>query len=339
MAKSTPSPQKSVLVVPEFGITRILRGYSGFEDQYQGKNVFNNVIWLSDRKDGKDPQAAVAFKKLQAQVDKNGGVIPGGGLTDNDTAINPWFQRGIPVPIGATIILYLPYSAASGSSGGTPYPLPFRYVVAWRNRSSSVNALARQPYHSAFDGLGQPDNGSNAALTATGISSNIFSGAATARRVIQAFWEPLRYAQAEPAGGDISTEDVWANSFRTNPSSDLSLAPQPPLFPYFKTVPPAPNPTYGSIGQGAIKNNTLDRYPNYVPISLKVKGDEMMIGVMLDTSFAPVGPAITFDFDANAYLLSLLFGRAGFVTGNAALAPPLVPNKSLGVFVTTGSSS
>lgn len=336
MAKSASSPQKSVLVVPEFGIVKVLRGYSDFEDQYQGKRIQGNVIWLSDRKDGKDPQAAVAFKKLQSEVDKNGGVIPGGGLTSNDTAINPWFQRGLPVPLGSTVIVYLPYAAGVGTQGEVTYPLPFQYVVAWRNRSSSVNALQRQPYHSAFDGLGEPDDGRNAAFTATGVASPIFSGQATARRVIQAFWDPLRYAQTEPAAGDLSVEDVWANSFRTNPSGDLTLAPQPPLFPYFKTVPPAPNPTYGSLGQGAIKNNTLDRYPNYVPVSLKAKGDEMMIGVMMDTSATISIP--TFDFDNNAFLLSVFFGRSGYVTGNASLATPLKQNKSLGVFVTTGSS-
>ena len=331
MSKS--SPQKGVLVVPEFGITKILRGYDDFEDVYQGQGIDNNVIWLSDRKDGKDPQAALAFKKLQAEVDANGGVIPPLGLTSNDTGVNPWLQRGLPVPLGASIVMYLPYAQGYSVSGEAFFNLPLKYIVAWRNRSVSAQGLNRQPYHQAFDGLGQTDDGRLNALTATGAGTHIFSGAATARRVIQAFWEPLRYAQAEPPlTGGPAIEDVWELTFRTAP--DVAQTPLPPLFPYLKTLTPAPNPTLGALGQGSLKNNNT--FPFYVPVSTKVKGDELLIGVTLDTS--NISPGAGFNFDAGAYILSLAFGRAGYITGDPSIATPLVPNRQLGVYVTTGSN-
>lgn len=334
-AKST-----SVLVHPDFSIARTLRGYKNFEDVYQGKSSANSTIWLSDRQSGKDPQADIAFAKLQGQINSLSGVIPPGGLDANDTQISPWFQRGIPVPLGATIVLWLPYLQANAIVGEAPVPIGVRYIVGWRTRDVSVFNQRREPFHQGVSGAGATDNGAIKNFEATGAAVPIFTGQATARRTILAAFECVRYAQAEPTLGSeaVATEDLWALELRLNPEQDKK--PSPPLFPYFKTQPAAaPGVVLGDLSQGVLVNGGPTSNPYgagalLVPVTMKCKGDELLLGVQLEpTGF--IAPA--WNFDNNAYNLSLFFGRAGFATGFPALAP-LGGNKQLGAYISTGSA-
>ncbi len=136
---------QSVLVTPDFSMARILRGYTDFEDIYQDTDQ-KYPIYLSDRKSGKDPISEVAYGRISAQYRANAGTLP---LDNNDTGVDPWLQRGVPVPLGAQCALYFPYiSSASTPSRG------YNYFLIWRVRSSSSYNQLRQPFHSPFNGAG-----------------------------------------------------------------------------------------------------------------------------------------------------------------------------------------
>ena len=340
MGRTTKS--NAVLVHPDFSITRTLRGYKDFEDVYQGVSSTQNVIWLSDRPSGKDPQAEVAFTKLQSEINSLSGVIPPGGLVTNDTAISPWLQRGVPVPLGATIVVWLPYFQANVPAFLVGRPNPMEYIVAWRTRSPSVYRQNRQPYHDGFDGIGQTDDGSGKNFQATGSATPIFTGTAKERRVIQGSWECLRYAQTEPTVGTdfIATEDVWSLKLSVAPTPGVQ--PLPPLFPYFKTTAPS-SPVLGDITQGVLKNGgpgffPFGTTPLYVPVTMKCKGDELILGVKTLVPPTELDPTGALNFDSNAYFISLFFGRAGYQTGHPDIATPFVPNKRLGAHISTGTA-
>lgn len=316
-------PSETVNVPADFSIVTTLRGYKNFEDVYQGVS-HSQLIYLSDRESGKDPESEEAYNRLSAELAANGGVVPPGGLTSNASGISPWLQRGIPVPLGGWIVLYLPYILSS--EGGSA----LLYYIGWRNRSVEHFRETREPFHLAFDGLGQDDDGSlKEAQAVGGAPTAIFGGATAVRRLITGYWEPTRWAPTtEPATGPTIFDD-FQSVIRMNPQGTAGPLTPTPLFPY---LDPTKNPVSGDVMQGFLKNappgsNQLA----YLPVPIRCKGDELILAVRCETD-------ANYDFNSSDFLISLLFGRAGYTTGQPTLAAPLVPIPTLGAYMSTGSA-
>ena len=82
---------QTVLVDAQFGIAKILRPYAGFEADYQGNQV-SNAIALTERGIALDPLAGK----------------PG---------YAPNLLRGLPVSLGARIVLWIPNVVAGDKFG------------------------------------------------------------------------------------------------------------------------------------------------------------------------------------------------------------------------------
>lgn len=120
-------PGQTVLVDAQFGIAKILRPYTGFETDYQGKSVFD-AIALTERGIALDPLAGK----------------PG---------YAPNLLRGLPVSIGSRVMLWLPNVIGGNSLGAYAY----RYSIGWRLRSTFDYRQLRGPYHYPKQGKGVPD--------------------------------------------------------------------------------------------------------------------------------------------------------------------------------------
>jgi len=123
---------QTVLVDAQFGIAKILRPFAGFEAVYQGKDITQNPIALTERGIALDPLAGK----------------PG---------YAPNLVRGLPVSMGARIVLWLPNVIASIVAGPLLSAIPYRYAIAWRLRSTFDYRQLRGPYHYPKQGKGVPD--------------------------------------------------------------------------------------------------------------------------------------------------------------------------------------
>jgi len=313
----------TVLVAPDYSMSRLLRGYVNFEDQYQGEPT-TQVIWLSDRKDGKDPLAKVAFDSLRAQYQRQGKTFSP-PLTDNETGVDPFLIRGLPVPIGAWVILYLPVcaNAVSGS---------LQFIVGWRLRGLDAYATARAPYHQADEGDGRNDDGSTYASQMGLGAVQIFDGAAMRRRLIISGWQSLRYPPAYSALAPTPVEKFQIESFGgyDDGVQGIFAGDQgnfPGIVPDTKVIP--------ALSQGILPNAT-NTTTFYHPIVIKALGDEMLLGVRPQNANAEVN----YDFNDDELELSYYFGRNGFnASAGTGFGTPLVPNEQLGVYVVTGTGS
>jgi hypothetical protein len=297
----------------EFSIAKIARGYTNFEDVYQGQAV-DVPVFLSDKVSGKDDLALDSYGKLKAQYDRNGGF--GGGLTAADNGISPFLVAGIPVPMGSLVSVLLPNVPGSFDGGVTP---ALTYHLIWRMRSVGKFRTDRAPYHLAFDGKGQSDDGS---LDVGPVGAAKFAGASEIRQLIVGSQEVIRFPQT-PSSGAWAEENLWALAQNTQVTTQLKR----PLFPAFGGTEVAE----GDIQQGYLKNGQ-GNFPLYVPYLTRAMGDELLVAVTAVSDPA----ATTWDFDGAHFNVSLAFGRAGYVTGKSQLATPLKPNPQIGVYVMTG---
>lgn len=296
----------------EYSIAHVLRGYVNFEDVYQGEQTSTPVM-LSPEPSGRDPEAQVSYDKLAAQYRANGGF--GGGLTAADNGVSPFLVAGLPVPFGSMVTLLLPNLAGDNNLS----PPPITYHVIWRMRSVSQFIQKRAPYHMAFDGVGQPDDGSQDVQPIGGVK---FAGSSAVRKLIIASTEMIRYPQSAPASPDQWAEEtMWGAGLVTQTTDPVDR----PLFPGF-----GGQLAIGDVQQGYIMNGQ-GNFPVYVPYETRAMGDELLIAVTMDSG--------TWDFDTTNYIVSLLFGRAGYETGKPTVATPLKQNPTLGVYVLTGSGS
>lgn len=108
-----------VLADAQFGVSRIMRPYSGFEDVYQGTPAYEPVYLFPEGK-AIDPIAE--------------GGTPG---------YDPLLARGLPVPYGSRLSLKIPnvfYSSGNGTAG-------YVYAFIWRLRNVFDFRQLRIPFH------------------------------------------------------------------------------------------------------------------------------------------------------------------------------------------------
>lgn len=219
----------------QFGIVRILRPYDGFEAIYEP---------LDSR-----------VPLMLTEVDPTQG--PGGQALDpqaGTTGYDAQLVRGLSVPLGARVLLWVPRLSPAGLAAGVNY----EWRIIWRLRSTFDYRVSRIPYHFPKQGEGVPDG-------------------AAARVPIPAAYETVVYNQAEVSTVSLTTVQ---HALR----EDVSFLPGPNLF----EVPQNPAGVAGEIQQGiAVNTSTLAFPPAFLLYETIAKGDELLIALMRQPSTTP----------------------------------------------------
>lgn len=242
----------------QFTAVQVLKPFANFEAAYQGKPATTPIMFPGVR-------------------DQRAGT-PG---------FSPQLAAGIPVPLGARVLLWLPM-CFNPMQGGQNY----RYRVLWRMqnlnsyRNPGRDDLPRPPYHFPFQRAGSPD-------------STVLPPAE--RSVIPAAWRVVAFEQPEAANADgqvhLRVEDVI-------PRFDDSL---------INTV----TPIYADGSSAVIQQGILDPATNPVGAPLPIfkpfwfdcEGDEIMILVTREDPSSPP------NWDFTAAAADLAFSNV-YGTGN-----------------------
>lgn len=227
-----------VLADAQFGIVRVMRPVTGFEDTYEGTSAARPVYLFPEGRDGNPDN-----------VDRL--------AEDGIAGYDPQLARGLSVPVGARVILWLP-NLFYTSAGDPPEVLGYEWVIIWRLRNLVDFRQARIPYHFP-KGQGAPDT-----TAAPGQQ---------ARVPLPAAYHSIGYIQAEPA--------VRLDRAITNLHSDDVDVATDPLF-----GPLLPSGAFQPIQQGIVDPAVVTdaNRPGYMVHEVQAFGDELLIGVRRDNS-------------------------------------------------------
>lgn len=167
---------------PQFGVVRVLRGYSGFESLYEGQPATGATavpIMLSE--------AGIELDDMAQQ---------------RVAGYDPDLVRGLPVVAGSDLLLWVPNLLGVSLPNVSPYV----YQIVWRYRNTADYRRNRTPYHYPKQIEGVPE-------TLLNLGERV---------VIPAAMEAIIYNQAEPAVGasvaqNLHTEGVAIGGFPINP--------------------------------------------------------------------------------------------------------------------------
>lgn len=309
------------MTTAQFSILGELRGYDGFESVYQGQAA-SIPIPLTPAKypDGLDPQASEQFGTIKRAVLANGGAYP---VAASGNGIHPFLIGALPVPMGATAIIWIPQLEAADDGDEEGY----NWFFVWRMRSAQVNQQGEtRPFNNAYNRPGATDNGRNDLSPAATVK---WSGAAIDRFIMPAAIEVMRYVQTEPTigGGGPSFDQSWWNATRI-PTTTM---------PYFGLFPgPLYPDTATSLGQatgnqGLLTNpgNGLSSTALHACMTRLCMGNEFFMLIQKRGSVDA-----TWDFAGADANVSYVLGRG---TPNAA-GDGYVKLTGAGVLVGTGTS-
>lgn len=244
---------ENVLADPQFNLVSILRPFEGFEAVYQGQSVDKPLMFS---------QGGVALDSLAGT-----------------TGYSPKLLKGLSVPFGARVVLWLPLVYGFNVTNLWYY----KWNITWRLRNVFDFRQSRIPFHYPKQGVGVPDTGSS-------------------RVVIPASVNQLAYTQTPPPFSAPTQTTTALNS-------DI-VAPH-----YIATsLPLLPDSTNGQYQQGLLPatSTAISPYaPLYVPYEVQSEGDELLIGVTR-TSVADEGgfASPTWDFAGADSYMAQLFGAA-----------------------------
>lgn len=255
---------------PSFGTARILRPFEGFEAIYQGQSSFVPIM----------------FSLLGKATDPLAG----------DEGYSSKLLRGMPVPIGTRLDIWLPNINATDLFG--PVLEGYNFEFTWRFRNAHDYRKDVAPYHLAKQTGGAPDT--------TG-------GGNLPRVIIPAAYHSVVYNEAEPSA-------VRGNAVNNLRIEDISPRGGGTLLPFL------PDGTSGIFQQGLLDPgifSTVASIPTFNVYDIMAFGDEILVGVYRD--FATLGPwDFTFATGVD-FLFSALFGNG---SGTA------YPN--LGIYISPG---
>lgn len=217
---------ENVLADAQFGIARILRPYAGF-DAASGAGSYQ----------GKPSETPIMLTEGGQALDEQAGQ-PG---------YSPVLVRGLPVPYGARVTIWVPLVAPVLESTG---PTGYVWGVVWRLRNTFDFRQRRIPYHYPKQAAGVPFMGGE-------------------RVVIPAASQSVVYNQSEPSTAFLpAVQTCYAEAIQFQYSLNL-LAPL------------TPSGSYGTIEQGLINTNpTVEALSTtYQVAELQALGDEMLIGL------------------------------------------------------------
>jgi hypothetical protein len=222
---------------PQFSKSFILRPYAGFEAIYNNTSSSNPIMFTEGGK----------------ALDVNAGK-PG---------YDPELVRGVPVPMGARAILWLPRIMAGTAESFIPYDWRFQF----RLRSTFDFRQDRAPYHYPKQSEGVPD----------GVSPRV---------VIPAAYQTLVYNQAESTG-NVTTV------------SQHILQERMQVFrgPVINQNPKNPSGNAGVIQQGLMPiSDAMAESALYMIFEFMCAGDELILGASRGT----VNGDSNWDFDLPA---------------------------------------
>lgn len=229
---------RTVLADAQFGVARILRPWDGalsLTGPYQGASVSRQIM-------------------LTEVIDPPGGQPLDPFAQARQTGYDPALVKGIEVPVGSRVVLWLPAIQFGGMTPGR-----YAWSIMWRLRNTYDYRNARIPYH-------YPKQGEGVADTTPGVAGP--------RVVIPAAYQSVIYNETPEPGSatarvnpNIRSEDV------TTGSSNLGL-------------PFLPGGSEGHIQQGLANPavNAAAPYPLYQVHEVQAVGDEMLISVYRDNS-------------------------------------------------------
>ena len=119
MTDAASNEAQVVLADAQFGVIRVMRPYSGFEEVYQGTPA-DEPIYLFPEGKNIDPIAEQG--------------TPG---------YDPLLARGLPVPTGARLLVKIPNVYFASRAG----PIGYVYAFIWRDRNVFDFRQLRNPFH------------------------------------------------------------------------------------------------------------------------------------------------------------------------------------------------
>lgn len=265
----------------QFSVATILKPFPDFETRYQGQGY----------------ELAIAF--------------PGG--TDDragQAGLAPNLMKGVPVPFGSRLLVYIPV-ALTGIGGGGVFVQQYNYSFIWRLRNVRDFRQDRRPYHFPRQSPGAPNTltpGPNG----------------PARFVLPAAIDPVLYEQPEPVGpaGTKAVQRAYQQTYQIGqgfePGTEVLL----------------PDGTRGIYQQGVLNPDDVEALGAggalFTPLWLDAAGDELII--IADRTEPPApGPGVGWDFSQT--LEDLAFSDV-YGTGNGA--HPAYPD--VGIYIFTGSN-
>lgn len=272
---------KTVLADAQFGVMRILRPFAGFVDVYQGQPASTPIM-------------------LTEVLDPPGGAALDPFAQTNTPGYSPKLIRGIDVPMGSRVVLWLPFITAYDAATSTT--IRYQWTLIWRLRNTYDYRNARMPYHYPKQGAGVPET--------VGITLED-------RVVIPCATQTLPYSQSpEPTGALANVVTNLRNEAVTTGATPLSN-------------PLLPDGSIGYFQQGLGDPNASPIFsqPLYQQHEVQATGDELLLALTRDTTLLP-----TWDFGT----LLLNDWQVNFYLGGSGLAAP--PKPDIGVYMTTGSA-
>lgn len=237
-----------VLADAQFGMAKILRPFTGWEDVYDGQSALRPLM----------------FTESGRALDPSAGK-PG---------FDPKLVRGTHVPMGATVNLWLPAVLPDDYIDDQGIGL-YKYLVTWRLRSVYDRRNTRGPYHYPKQGLGYPDTTAPAGSQARVMRPAAFAPAVYTISMPSPPGPGSVYTEF-PDGGVrdyYATIEIAASAF---PAESGGVTTQ---WPY---VPLLPDGTDGHVSQGTIQpslSTTTAFAQTYIAHSMKALGDELLIGI------------------------------------------------------------
>lgn len=304
----------------EFQIVRVLRGYTGFEDVYQGTSLAFPIV-LSTSRSGRDPIANNAYAALQAEGYAKGSFA---NLVNNLTGIDPALVAGEPCHPGASLLLDLPIFTVSGATlNEEPVVLYPQYTIIWRYRDAESYATARRGFHAhGVNGLASTQPVTINGGTTSGVS---FADGAVRRRCVPCSIETFTYPQKQT---DISVANGTVASLY-GVQYTVTAGTGYPLTPLLPSIKKGGDPVQGLLAQGVLPDTVLDQPVSWNKIETSCKGDEFIVVMSFNQSLFDAG---TYDFQpaGGTRLISYFFGD------DVGSSDPF-PNPGLGVLACVGT--
>ena len=289
----------NVLADAQFSVARILRPYAGFEADYQGVTVDRQIMCT-------EVLTGTGGEPLddQARISRTG--------------YDPALVRGLKVPMGARVLIWLPKILPNNSLVNPNPQLRYKWTLQWRMRNVFDFRQTRTPFHYPKQGLGFPDSS---------------SGVPQSRVVIPAANQTTVYVQSEPT---VASATVAQNA-RVEDITTGGIYPGA-----VGGLPLIPGGGDGTIEQGILDPalagiGVLAKPSLYQLIETQAGGDELLVGLWRDDDEGNNVPTWDFgqpvtEFDTN---VAILLGVGSTTASGLQIQGPF---PDIGVYVMVGAA-
>lgn len=210
----------AVLADAQFGVARVLRPFEGFENVYQGRSVLNSIL------------------------------LPGGYDRDaGKPGISPNLTKGLPVPFGSKVVVWLP--TIRNPNFEEPVPIPYAFKVLWRLRNLRDFRESRLPYHFPKQSIG----GGNRFVIPAAKKAILYEGQRQLTDIEESFTE----TQASLEEIQVTVSDFQLSAIGLMPDGSSAIVEQ---------------------GLSGVDRSVV----TFTPVQLDAEGDEMIILMGLATS-------------------------------------------------------